>query len=300
MSRNIRLAAFALPLIAFAFWGAVHTPSNGQPGGDFYDEDVVFSELPPLPEWAEQALPDFSVHTESNSKKSAFFSFLYPRVVLANARIAIQRGYLNSLSQQDTLTDSETAWLEAQAKRLRVEAEPASAEMFKRLDRKMDIIAPSLILAQAANESAWGTSRFARKGNNLFGQWCFSEGCGLVPKGRNEGASHEVAAFSSPYQSIRGYIQNLNSHPAYKPLRDTRATLRAQGKPLSGNALAAGLLSYSERGEEYVKEIRSMIDFNNLGYYDQAYRNRAGSASELKDLASAEDIELLKANYGEG
>ena len=42
---------------------------------------------------------------------------------------------------------------------------------------------------QAANESAWGTSRFARIGLNFFGQWCYSKGCGMVPKRRNTGAA---------------------------------------------------------------------------------------------------------------
>jgi Bax protein len=298
MSQIIRLVAFAVPLVAFAIWGMSYTPAIVEPESD--EEDVVVTDLPLLPAWAEQDLPDFSVHTESSEKKAAFFSFLYPRVVMANARVALQRDYLASLARKDSLSDAETDWVMAQAVRLRVEADPGSREMLKLLDRKMDVIAPSLILAQAANESAWGTSRFAREGNNLFGQWCFSKGCGLVPRSRNDGAKHEVAAFSSPYKSIRAYIQNLNSHPAYKPLRDTRRQLRKQGQPLDGSALAGGLLSYSERGEDYVNEIRHMIDFNNLDRYDKAYRERAGSNTELKQLAGATEIDFLRPGYGEG
>ena len=132
----------------------------------------------------------------------------------------------------------------------------------------MDIIPPSLVMAQAANESAWGTSRFATQGNNLFGQWCFNQGCGLVPRSRPEGMSHEVEVFDSPYQSIRSYITNLNRHNAYQGLRDRRDALRAQGQFPDGATLAGGLEAYSERGQAYVHEIRAMINSNGLPDYD--------------------------------
>jgi Bax protein len=59
-------------------------------------------------------------------------------------------------------------WLMVAADRYRVDAEDLAA-----LARRMDVIPPSLALAQAAVESGWGTSRFAREGNALFGQWTF-------------------------------------------------------------------------------------------------------------------------------
>ena len=39
----------------------------------------------------------------------------------------------------------------------------------------MDIIPPSMAIAQAAKETGWGTSRFALEGNALFGQWTYSK-----------------------------------------------------------------------------------------------------------------------------
>ena len=171
-----------------------------------------------------------------------------------------------------------------------MEGETGSEQQFTGLRHKLDVIPPSLILAQAANESAWGTSRFATKGNNLFGQWCFSKGCGLVPRGRAEGASHEVAKFSSPYRSVRAYIQNLNRHPTYQLLRDVRLEDRRDNAPLSGLELAEGLLGYSERGEEYIEEIRAMIHYNNLEFYDDDFRSvvRNLEPGSLEQLASTE------------
>ncbi|MDX8381543.1 MAG: glucosaminidase domain-containing protein, partial [Ghiorsea sp.] len=128
--------------------------------------------------------------------------------------------------------------------------------------KRVDTVPLELVLSQAANESAWGTSRFARKANNLFGQWCFTKGCGLVPSRRNAGSTHEVAAFKSPQLSVRSYLRNLNTGRVYKDLRTIRAQKRAQGKTATAFELAEGLNKYSERGQAYVKEIRSMIKYN--------------------------------------
>ncbi|MFM9673737.1 glucosaminidase domain-containing protein, partial [Streptomyces galilaeus] len=80
--------------------------------------------------------------------------------------------------------------------------------------RRVDIIPKELALMQAANESAWGTSRFARIGLNFFGQWCYSQGCGMIPNRRNSGAAHEVAAFKSVRDAVSSYFKNINTHAA--------------------------------------------------------------------------------------
>lgn len=294
MSAGIRALLLIFPLIAFAIWGALHQPSPGNqiPGAG---ADITLDALPSLPRWAGAELPDFSSFQNVSDKKNAFFSFLYTRIVLANSRILIQRQYLETLSRKDSLSESEIAWLEQQAERLRVDEEPGSDEMFSRLRSRLDVIPPSLVMAQAANESAWGTSRFALKGNNLFGQWCFTKGCGIVPQSREAGKSHEVAAFSSPYRSITGYIQNLNRHPSYQLVRDLRRKARENGRFASGTTLAAGLISYSERGKEYISEIRSMITFNKLLDYDREFRDVVleNGTEKLAQLASSSEETAL-------
>ena len=263
-----RALLLCVPLVLFAIAGALYSPEPPESE----DTDIALGSLPKLPEWTADGLPDFSGYQDTTEKKAAFFSSLYPRIELANNRILLEREYLQSLAAKEGLSDDEMEWLERQADRLRVEAKNGSPKQFEQLTEKLDVIPPSLIMAQAANESAWGTSRFATEGNNLFGQWCFTRGCGLVPLSRPEGANHEVAKFSSPYYSVRSYIQNLNRHPAYQQLRSIRSAARADGDAFSGIALAQGLLSYSERGEEYIKEIRAMIRYNNLEFYDKQFR----------------------------
>lgn len=132
----------------------------------------------------------------------------------------------------------------------------------------MDIIPKELALMQAANESAWGTSRFARIGLNFFGQWCYTKGCGMIPKRRADEAEHEVRAFKSVRAAVKSYFRNINTHEAYRELRRVRAGLRAEKVPIEATALTAGLLSYSERGEDYVSELNDMIR-HNRAYFDE-------------------------------
>ncbi|MDX1756701.1 MAG: glucosaminidase domain-containing protein [Marinobacter sp.] len=292
MSLVVRALLLLLPLVAAALWGSLYSPLTDQVGGRY---GISTGQLPPLPEWSREPLPDFSSYRDTTEKKAAFFAFLYPRIVLANSRVLMARQYLLKLSQQDTLSEAERAWLQAQSERLRVDSAVGSAENFTALKQKLDAIPPSLVMAQAANESAWGTSRFARQGNNLFGQWCFSAGCGLVPRRRGDDQSHEVAAFASPYGSVRAYIENLNRHRSYRDLRQTRAQARQAGKKPDGLTMANGLLRYSERGDAYVKEIQGMIRFNNLGYFDRQFARLLASPSgeTLQHIAVASEERSL-------
>ena len=263
--------------------------------------NVDESVLPPLPNWALAPLPDFNRYQETEIRKAHFFAFLFPRVVLANARILKLRQHLQALQAKTTLSDRDKQWLRIQCKRLAIDAPIGSLEMYKLLDRRMDIVPPSLVLAQAANESGWGTSRFAREGNNLFGQWCFQSGCGIVPKQRADGASHEVASFGSPYQSIRSYITNLNRHTSYLKLRKMREALRDNNKFPSGISLAKGLGSYSQKGKTYVHDIMGMIRYNNLQYYDEKFKElMAGGLDDgtLSQLAQMMDNTKVPAGTG--
>ena len=241
-------------------------------------------EKPDAPEWRLAPLPDFTRYSAGTERKEAFFGFLFPRIALANLEILRQREGVRALQRVETLSDEQRQWLEKHGNRLRVNID--SDQFFEKLLRRLDIVPPSLVMAQAANESAWGTSRFATRGNNLFGQWCFTRGCGIVPGKRTQGMSHEVAAFSHPYESVRSYLTNLNRHNAYEPLRALRRQKRERNEFPDGIHLAGGLERYSERGNEYVREIRAMINFNELNTYDKRLRSLIQAESPLAELYS--------------
>ncbi|MDD7805534.1 MAG: glucosaminidase domain-containing protein [Endozoicomonas sp. (ex Botrylloides leachii)] len=217
----------------------------------------------------ETKIPDFSQITDTKRKKQAFFDFMLSMVTAQNEALLTLRKAVQTLEQDAQLTTKNKQWLAKLAKHYQVNMpEKLDALFFSRLLARVDIIPASLALAQAANESAWGTSRFAQQGNNLFGQWCFTKGCGIVPTGRPSGATYEVRKFSSPSDSVRAYMYNLNTHHQYKHFREIRAAQRAKQQPITGLILAEGLRGYSTRGIDYVNELINMIRYNNLVNYD--------------------------------
>jgi len=164
---------------------------------------------------------------------------------------------------------AEENWLHALAARYGVKDDIDSPSTLDELITRVDRIPSSLVLAQAAIESGWGTSRFAAEGSALFGQWTYS-GSGITPKEQRTASkgNHKIQAFETPTDSIRAYLLNLNTHQAYADLRQQRRTLREKGKPVTGVALASGLLKYSERGQAYVDELRNLIRRNGLDRAD--------------------------------
>lgn len=213
--------------------------------------------------------PDFTQYAAGAERKAVFFDYLLPQVRAENEAILSNREALNDIVETGQASWAERRWLQRLAEDYELsDFDPANPEHRHQLRTRVDIVPPSMALAQAANESAWGTSRFARLGNNYFGQWCFQQGCGLVPNARNEGATHEVAAFDSPRQSVQRYMNNINTHNAYRELRHRRAALRAEGQAITGLALISALTRYSERGQAYVNELGAMIRGNELGRLD--------------------------------
>ena len=228
-----------------------------------YEAPFAFTPRPDFP-----ALPDFRSYKDIQEKKEAFFNYLLPMIDYANTIIKEERAQVLKIAKSKASAKSKQTRLADLEKKYFIESDLKPDDKIKHLLNKVDLIPPSLVLAQAANESAWGTSRFAVKGNNLFGQWCFKKGCGLVPNGRKKEAKHEVAKFDSPLDSVQSYMLNINRHQAYRPLRDIRAQFRKTAEPYSGVDFAAGLTKYSERREAYVEEIQNMIRFNKLEAHD--------------------------------
>ncbi|WMS88649.1 glucosaminidase domain-containing protein [Pleionea litopenaei] len=228
--------------------------------GDVANEPVVVSEH----------LPDFSEYTVVRDRKEAFFAFLKPLIERVNSEIAEHRAEVSKLfdiyQQKESLSKRQWQKVYTFAKMYRIDdyQQAPKDQLFDILLRRVAPIPQSLVLAQAANESAWGRSRFALEGNNLFGQWCFKKGCGLIPNDRPEGKSYEVAVFKKPIDSVRSYVMNLNTFDAYRELREKRLELIESDKPVTGYELAEGLINYSTRREAYVEEIRLMIEQNHL------------------------------------
>ncbi len=225
---------------------------------------ATVAEQPPI-----AVFPDFVSIKSIEVKKQQFFDYLQDYVIAENQAVAASRAELSTLAaianSGVAFSIREREWLLDLAANYRVEsAKLSDRELVNELLLRVDGLPVSLVLAQAANESAWGTSRFALEGNNVFGQWCYQEGCGIVPKRRRVGAVHEVKTFESIAGSVEAYFRNINTHASYQYLRRMRAEMRSREQKLDPMVLALGLGHYSERGEHYVDELQNIILQNRL------------------------------------
>ena len=221
---------------------------------------------------ATDRLPDFLDYDGSAEKRAAFFAYLLPRLRSVNADILADRERLlrirAGLARDGSAGFFDKRWLRDLADDYALDPPDHPTVAFAdHLLRRVDLIPPSLVLAQAANESAWGTSRFAQHGNNLFGTHAY--GTGLVPRRRAAGRRFRVAIYDSVTGSIDDYVHNLNTDPRYRHLRAIRASLRREHREISGDALAEGLDAYSRQGADYVSIIQSIISSNHLARYDK-------------------------------
>ncbi|MBK2123819.1 glucosaminidase domain-containing protein [Fangia hongkongensis] len=218
--------------------------------------------------------PDFKSITNIKERKQAFINFMLPLIHQAQAKVLNERQVLLNINakviQGNKLSKSQLTALEGFAKSYKVPFNPSypNYAIFPLLMR-VNVIPTSMVLAQAALESGWGTSRFAVQGNNYFGQHCFSKGCGMVPKDRAKGAINEVAVFETPLASVDAYFKLLNTGDKFKAFRRMRADLLAKGNPLTGKDLISTLVHYSElKDGEYEKRLLVTMDYNDLYKYN--------------------------------
>ncbi len=211
------------------------------------------------------------------NKKQLFFRGIAPLVLRSNEWILKDRDRLelirSAFQNSDSITEIDQTWLLKLSKLYKVKIPDGhlTASELDKLWLKVDMVPPSLAMAQSAEESGWGTSRFAAQGNAMYGQWTWGTNAIVPEQQRKELGNYGIAAFESLQESISAYMLNLNTHNAYSDLRAKRAELRNNGDMITGTVLAETLTKYSERGEAYVETLKSMMEYNKLSHVDDAY-----------------------------
>jgi Bax protein len=224
--------------------------------------------------WRERSAKELSI----TDKKKLFFRLIAPIVLRINELILEDRARAKELTERLALGQSvapdDQAWLTELAvkyKVLKSTSERLDSDAFAELLMRVDVVPPSLSLAQAAIESGWGTSRFAAQGNSLFGQWSWGKGLKPAEQRTSEFGDQRIATFGSTAQAAYAYALNLNTERAYRDLRLKRADLRRRNLRISGTVLAETLLNYSERGQAYVDDLKALIRENRLDDADDAH-----------------------------
>ncbi|SDG34201.1 Bax protein [Limimonas halophila] len=207
---------------------------------------------------------DWATLDGGETRKTLFEKIVLPLILKANAEIRADRERLLKLIAKSDEPDgrdlaaAERQWLTALAKQYKLNKPDLG-----KLRQRVDVVPVPMALAQAANESGWGTSRFARQGNALFGQWTWDTSQAMAPKSLQKGkGNYGVRKFPTLGASVAGYMRNLNTHSAYEPFRRLRAEQRKGNGGLNSHRLMAGLKAYSQRGDAYVREIRGMMKHN--------------------------------------
>jgi Bax protein len=214
-----------------------------------------------------ERVPDDLAGKDGSVRKALFITALLPVILEVNQRVLAEREQLLFLREkyagQTGITPIERIWLEQLADRYE-----ASADKLDELVRRVDIVPPSMAIAQSGIESGWGTSFAARTGNALFGQ-IQSVGRHAVAVPWKPGAGMPQP-FTNVGEAADAYVSNLNTHPAYGAFRSERAAMRERGETPDGYQLIGKLLRYSELGHQYVGFVRQVMREDKLTDFDKA------------------------------
>ena len=229
----------------------------------------------PVPRVFLDCLPrDLKTMMSVSARKSMFLKAMLPLILQVNDTISADRGKLLEINSQvrmgGTLSERDRSWIKDLARRHGLDKTRLNRTVLVKLLERVDVVPPSLALAQAVEESGWGTSRFAQEGNAPFGQRTFNETRGLVPLDRDADGTHAVRTYNRLIDGVHAYIDNLNTHRAYREFRKARATMRLVGTGLDSFGLAKTLMRYSERGQDYVDTLHTIMSANDLAPLDRA------------------------------
>ena len=211
-------------------------------------------------------IPPSHQSLSGSAQKDSFLKIALPLILAGNEEIMRRRDAIGRSSQNDDRANLEK-W--AYLYDIKI-TDQDNYTLTRQLLRRADVIPVPIALAQAAIESGWGTSRFAIKGNALFGQWAWRDDAGLRPlTPTNDRAV--VRSFGTLSGSVRAYIHNLNTHPYYENFRNARAALHDGPKEKKTKILVKHLDRYAEIGPVYVTKLENLIRTNQFGRYALAY-----------------------------
>jgi len=220
------------------------------------------------------------------NRKNQFIDKVLPLIVKSNQELTQLRsrilkvcGDSNSFEQ---LSVEQQKWLKQLGNRYKAYQKKSDfLALRKELLNRVNSVDPALALAQAALESGWGSSRFTREANNIFGIWTYNKSIGLVPKNRDISKKHFIRVFADLDESVSHYMYNLNTHSAYEKFRNIRALQDYIYTEKPTYLQLDGLEKYSGLGQEYLKRIKKVIKFNNLIQVSQNYIDRLNKLNGL-------------------
>lgn len=193
-------------------------------------------------------------------KKSKFIDFILPSVLVVKHDIEQEQSLVKALKEkklrEKKFTPEDSILMKDLLKKYH-------SKNLDELEMRIKPHPTSIVLAQAAIESGWGTSHFFIRGNNVFGVWANSQTKEKIKAtSSRKGKAIFVKKYLNISHSIRDYYLTLATTRAYDKFRRKRMVV---SNPYT---LSRFLNSYSETGSVYTKKIRSIIRENNLKRFD--------------------------------
>lgn len=222
--------------------------------------------------------------------KIYFFDYFNKRIELENRKILEERTFIESLNRNKNLDKNSIEY--KRLEKLQVKYKVKSIYNYNRFLERVDIIPPSMALAQAATESGWGKSRFFKKANNIFGHWTYNPRIGMLPLRRPAGKKHFIRIFPNLQASISAYMLNLNRTAAYYEFRLNRKQMRAKDTFINGMKLSSDMSKYSGIGHDYVKILQSIIRKNRLTTLDKKFYTKLKNEKQTNLNKQKEENEI--------
>ncbi len=221
-------------------------------------------------------------------QKNFFFDYFGERIEAENIKILKQREFIKSLNGRKDLNKNSLEYKKLEE--LQIKYKIQNIYDYEKFLYRVDIIPPSMALAQAATESGWGKSRFFKEANNIFGHWTYNPKNGMVPLKRSEGKKHLIRIFPTLQDSIAAYMRNLNSTSAYSKFRIKRKELRESGNFINGYLLSSTMTNYSGIGHNYVEILQSIIKKNKLTKLDKKFFEKQNQPKDKNEIYSTNKI----------
>ncbi len=215
-----------------------------------------------------------------SKQKKYFFKFFSEKIELENRKILEERAFVKSLTKKKKLDKNSKEYKRLQ--KLQVKYKIKKIYDYPKLLRRIDIIPPSMALAQAATESGWGKSRFFKEANNIFGHWTFNPKIGIKPLRRATGKKHFIRIFPTLQDSIAAYMLNLNRTAAYYDFRVKRKEQRDSNNFINGLSLSSTMHKYSGIGHNYTDILKSIIKKNKLVTFDKLFHDTIQKEEKIK------------------
>lgn len=213
--------------------------------------------------------------TNATEKKERFTQILLPIIEEQNRLITKERAFIEAFFAKDFFVRLDKKLDRKNYSRLaKLASKYDVQQLFNKQEylAKIDTIPNSMALGQAALESGWGHSYYAKELNNLFGHYNFTRKniASLKVRGKKE----RIRVFDSLDTAVASYMLNLNTHRAYASFRKERSQKRLTGVEFSGMDGIKHLQRYSILGKRYIRKVRRLIAQNHFRLFDRAYTTK--------------------------